>query len=181
MYWGMGELLPGAGWLLMSSMMFQSVHFSSQSKFHWTAAQPSGVLFTSSYFVLCSLLRVCSAPEARSLMKMMNRTGHRFGLWDTPLATKSGRLCATNHSTMSLLFKSVLNPPHSLLRILLLTEALAWTKVQIGPYGFYLTINWFYLTIKWEAEGERDQVRRKWERAEDIHHPWIQKCPFGPS
>lgn len=102
----------------------------------WTAAQPSDVLSTSSYFVLCSLLRVCSAPESRSLTKMMNRTGTRFVLWDTSLMTcLQVDFVPLINSIMSLIAQPVWNPPHSLLRILLLREALAWTKVKMRPYA----------------------------------------------
>lgn len=129
--WGLptssGPLLPNCfpgAWLLpatyrtlhspLLNLMILLAHFSSLSGSVWTAAQPSGVPFSSHSFVASSahlLMRTCSIPPSRLLTQILNRNGLRTDPQSIPLVTHlQTRLCATYHHPLGLVVQAVFNP-----------------------------------------------------------------------
>lgn len=84
---------------ILNFMKFLLDHFSILLRFLWMAAWPLQLILdcldgrmmletTFPHFILpANLLRVCSAPSSRPLMKMLNSVGHSIDCVDTPLWT----------------------------------------------------------------------------------------------
>lgn len=78
--------------------------------------------------MLCSKIQVINEDDEQDRTQV-------FSLGYITNYLPPGRLCAPNQSTLSLAVQPVLNPPHCLLRILLLREALVETKVEMRQYA----------------------------------------------
>lgn len=104
---------------LLNFMRSLSDHFSSLLKSSWMAAWSSDVSAISYSFVSWgNLLRICSGPLSRWLMKMLNRIRPSTDHWSTPPVTghQLDVFCVGDHHHLSLLiqivFSLIIQPAH---------------------------------------------------------------------